>query len=313
MGKLKTLISLCKSGSGVGKAIMANFTRMSVSHLVSDRTYLKLQYRACVGKKLNLNRPTGFNEKLQWLKLYDRNTDYIRMVDKCDVKEYVANAIGDEYIIPTLAVWERAEDITIDELPEQFVLKCTHDSGSVVICKNKADFDLEKAKAQLAIALQKNMFWHGREWPYKNVKPRIIAEQYMSDDSGELSDYKFMCFNGTVKCSFVCTERFSGKGLHVTFLDKDWKVMPFERSFPSVKEGLPKPLNYEKMVELAEKLSAGIPFVRVDFYEVDNQIYFGELTFFPGNGTETFQPKEWDDILGSWIELPTKETRKRKS
>lgn len=269
-----------------------------------DKTYVKWNYWANLKKRLNLKNPKTFNEKLQWLKLYDRKPIYTTMVDKYEVKKYVANLIGEEYIIPTLGVWDSPEEIDFDSLPDRFVLKVTHDSGGLVICKDKGKLDIEAAKAKLTRSLKRDYYLQSREWPYKNVKRCIIAEAYMSDNKGNLDDYKLMCFDGQVKCSFVCSERFSGKGLHVTFFDREWKVMPFERSYPSVKEGFPKPVQYEKMVELAQKLSKNIPFVRVDFYEVDGKIYFGELTFYPGSGFEAFQPESWDETLGSWIQLP---------
>ncbi len=274
---------------------------------LSDVSYLRKRYRAHFGKKLNLADPQTFNEKLQWLKLYDRRPIYTTMVDKYAAKEYVAEQIGEEYIIPTLGVWDRFDDIDFDALPDQFVLKCTHDSGGLVICRDKNKFDKAAAKAKIEKFLKRDFFWMHREWPYKNVKPRIIAEQYIEDaKSEELLDYKLMCFNGEVKCSFVCSDRFNGNGLHVTFFDKDWRVAPFERKYPKRSEGFPKPLNYDKMVELAERLSAGIPFVRVDFYEVMGKIYFGELTFYPGSGYEKFSPEEWDYTFGNWIQLPEK-------
>ena len=304
MSALKTFFNMMKNNrEAIPHAAMTRLTKSGVANVLPDKTFLKMRYRAAFGKKLNLKNPQTFNEKLQWLKIYNRDPRYCAMVDKYDVREYISEQIGSQYLIPCLGVWDRTDDIDYDALPDKFVLKCTHDSGSVIIC-DKSDLDKQKIKHYLNKKLKKNMFWWGREWPYKHLKSRVIAEQFMKDQSGELRDYKFMCFNGEVKCTFTCTDRFSGKGLHVTFFDRDWNVMPFERSYPSVKEGVPKPENYGKMVELAERLSAGIPFVRVDFYEVNGQIYFGELTFFPGNGMEAFQPEEWDYKLGEWIELP---------
>ena len=270
-----------------------------------DEKYLKKMCDVRLGYKLNLENPRTFNEKLQWLKLHNRKSEYITMVDKYDVKKYVAEIIGEKYIIPTLGVWQHFDEINFDELPNQFVLKCTHDSGGLVICKDKKDLDLIKAEKKITKSLHNNYYFYGREWPYKNVKPRIIAEPYMEDNKvHELIDYKFMCFNGEVKCSFTCSERFSQEGLKVTFFDNDWKVMPFERHYPSSKNPPQKPLNFNKMLEFATKLSRGIPFVRVDFYEINGLLYFGELTFFPGNGFEEFTPLEWDYKMGSWLKLP---------
>lgn len=270
-----------------------------------DKKYLEKAFECIMGKGLDLDNPRTFNEKLQWLKLYDRKPEYTIMVDKYAVKKYVADIIGEEYIIPTLGVWNNFEEIDFNKLPNQFVLKCTHDSGGLVICKDKNVLDLIKAKKKITKSLHNNFFFYGREWPYKNVKPRIIAEPYMEDNKvHELIDYKLMCFDGEVKCSFTCSERFSQEGLKVTFFDNDWKVMPFERHYPSSKNPPKKPLNFNKMLDFAKKLSIGIPFVRVDFYEINGLLYFGELTFFPGNGFEEFTPLEWDYKMGSWLKLP---------
>lgn len=307
MSSIKTLFAMLRNNpSKVSDTLVNKLNRSGKLKWMSDETFLKLKYRTAIGHKLDLNNPTTFNGKLQWLKLHDRRQEYITIVDKYRVREVIAQKIGEEYLIPLLGQWERAEDIDFDSLPDQFVLKCNHDSGCVIVCKDKAAFDRETAKARLNAQLKKNLFWWGREWPYKDVKPCIIAEKYMCDANGELNDYKLMCFDGEVKCSFVCSDRFTGKGLHVTFFDPDWNVMPFERSHPAVKEGLPKPSQYEKMVQLAQTLSKDIPFVRVDFYEVDGNIYFGELTLYPGCGFEAFQPECWDETLGSWIRLPQK-------
>lgn len=274
---------------------------------LKDSTFLKFQYYSRFGKRLNLKNPKTFNEKLQWLKLNDRNREYTKMVDKIEAKKWVAERIGEEYIIPTLGVWHRAEDIDFDSLPDQFVLKTNHDSGGVVICKDKSTFDKEAAKRKLNESLQRDFYKYGREWPYKNVEPRILAEKYLApenrDSDGNIPDYKLMCFNGIVKCSFVVTERGTEDGLKVTFFDNEWKKMPFERHYPASNKKLDRPAHYPKMVELAEKLSKGIKFVRVDFYEADDRIFFGEMTFYPGCGYEEFTPEEWDRKLGDWIKL----------
>ena len=270
----------------------------------SDEKYLKHKFKLEMGYDLNLNNPQTFSEKLQWLKLHDHNPLYTIMVDKEKAKEYVANIIGSKYIIPTLGVWDKFEDIDFDKLPTQFVLKTTHDSGGVFICKNKEDFDIHAARLKLEKSLKRNFYYQGREWPYKNVKPRIIAERYMEDtSSSELKDYKLFCFNGKHKCTYVCTDRFTKDGLKITFYDPHWEIMPFERHYPRSKTRIEKPSNYYEMVELAEKLSKNIPFVRVDFYSIVGQTYFGELTFFPGSGMRKFNPSKWDYTLGSWIKL----------
>ena len=274
--------------------------------LIPDRIYIQMQYFHHFHRFANFKNPQTFNEKLQWLKLHDHNPLYTTLVDKYAVKKWVADKIGEQYVIPTIAVWEKAEDIDFDKLPNQFVLKVNHDSGGLVICKDKAQLDRQAAIAKLSRALENNGYWYGREWPYKNVKPCIIAEKYMEDENHQLNDYKFMVFNGKVKCSFTCTERFSKDGLKVTFYDANWDIMPFERHYPRSKTPITKPLNYDEMVELAEKLSKDIPFVRVDFYSIKGKIYFGEMTFYPGSGLEEFTPQEWDKKLGDWLELSHK-------
>lgn len=283
---------------------------MKIKNMIPDKIYLKLMYRHRMKKKLNLKKPQTFNEKLQWLKLYNRNPKYTKMVDKYEAKKYVADIIGEEYIIPTLGVWNNVEDIEFENLPNQFVLKCTHDSGGVIICKDKKKFNIENAKKKLKDSLKQNFYYKGREWPYKNVKPRIIAEKFMCDDNtDELNDYKFMCFNGKVKCSFTCTERRSSSGLKVTFFDNEWHKMPFERHYPSSDKEIKKPINYDLMLKISEKLSKNMDFVRVDLYEINGKVYFGELTFFPGCGMEEFIPDKWDKILGNWLELTQKNNR----
>lgn len=273
--------------------------------VLPDKLYLSLKYRMKFGKNINWENPQTFNEKLQWLKVYDRNPLYTTMVDKYAAKQYVANIIGEEHIIPTLGVWDRAEDIDFDSLPDQFVLKATHDSGRVLICRDKSTFDREKAIAEMNISLKRDFYAVTREWPYKNVPRRIIAEKYMEDsDSDDLEDYKLMCFNGEVCCSFVCSDRNSKDGLHVTFFDKEWNRLPFTRLYPASDIDIEKPKAYHKMLALAQKLSKDIPFVRTDFYEINNKLYFGELTFYPGGGFEKFTPDEWDERLGKLIVLP---------
>ena len=273
-----------------------------------DKLLLSILYRLKIGKRIDWKNPKTFNEKLQWLKLYNRRPEYTTYVDKYKVREYIAKTIGEEYLIPLLGVWDNSDQIDFDILPNQFVLKCNHNSGGICICKNKSNFDIKKAKFQLRKWLKSDYWLYQREWPYKNVPRKIIAEKFMDDvsEDSSLRDYKFMCFDGKVKCSFVCSDRNTKAGLHVTFFDLEWKVLPFERHYPSRKEGLPKPKCYDKMVMLAEKLSKGIPFVRVDFYEINGRVYFGELTFYPGSGFEEFTPRSADEWLGSLIKLPNR-------
>lgn len=270
--------------------------------IIPDSFYLQLVYYIKMGKRLNITNPKSFNEKIQWLKLYDRRLEYTKMVDKYEVRKYISEIIGEQYLIPLLGVYNNFEEIDFSKLPNKFVLKCTHDSGGLVICKDKNKFDIEKAKMKINNCLKRNYYFQWREWPYKNIKPRIICEKYMVDESGiELKDYKFMCFNGQVKCLFVCLNRNSSNGLNVDFYDMDWNPMPFERHYSSSGTTIPKPKNFDMMVEFAKKLSKNIPFVRVDFYETNGQLYFGELTFYPGSGYEEFKPESYDYLLGSWI------------
>lgn len=259
-------------------------------------------------KRLNLKFPKSFNEKIQWLKLYDRKPEYTQMVDKYEAKNYVADRIGQEYIIPTLGVWDHFDEIDFDTLPQQFVLKCTHDSGGIVIVHDKNTFDKKAAKKKIETCLKRNFYYAGREWPYKNVKPRIIAEQYMEDaETKELRDYKFFCFNGIPKVLFVASGRQSeSEEISVDFFDMDYNHLPIKKGHPNAKTAPNQPQTFEKMKLLAEKLSAGIPHLRVDFYEANGKCYFGELTFSSGSGMGPFDPEEWDYKFGEWITLPEK-------
>ena len=278
--------------------------KIKILHILPDKIYLKLRFRIKMNRKLDLKNPESFSEKLQWLKLYDRNSDYIKMVDKYEAKKYVADILGEEYIIPTLGIYDKFDDIDFDELPKQFVIKCTHDSGGIVVCRDKDELDIKKAKKKIKKSLKINYFYQGREWPYKKLKPRIIIEPYMEDNKAkELIDYKMMCFNGNVQMLFTCTERFSSDGLKVTFFDLNWNKLPFERKYKASKEKIEKPINFTKMVEFSKKISKSIPFVRIDWYEINGKLYFGEITFYPGSGLEKFYPEKWDYILGDYITL----------
>ena len=282
--------------------------KMGISRLIPDKAYLRLKYKASMGKRLNLRDPKTYNEKLQWLKLRDRNSEYTKLVDKYEVKPIVAAKIGEEYIIPTLGVWDRIEDIDFDALPDRFVLKCTHDSGGLLICRDKSQFDIEAAKRKLNRSLKRNFYFVGREWPYKNVKPRILAERYIEDAATkELRDYKFYCFDGVARALLIVTDRQTeSEETKFDFYSMDLKHLDFKRGHANAKKELKKPETFAQMRALAEELSKDFSHVRVDFYEVDGKIYFGELTFFPGNGMVPFEPEEWDTIFGNWIRLPEK-------
>lgn len=274
---------------------------------MDDEKYLKIAYKIRMGKELNLQQPKTYSEKLQWLKLYDRKQIYTDLVDKYQVKKIVANIIGENYIIPTLGVWDRAEDIDFDVLPDQFVLKCTHDSGGLVICKDKKKLDKAAAVKKLNACLKHNFYYAQREWPYKNVKPRIIAEKYMEDnETHELRDYKFFAFDGKVKALFIASDRGSKEETKFDFFDENFNHLPFTNGHPNADIMPKKPQEFELMKELASKLSEKIPQVRIDFYEVNGQVYFGEITFFHWSGMTPFEPEEWDYKFGEWIKLPEK-------
>lgn len=277
-----------------------------LNKMFSDELYLRCRYRAAFNKKLNLDSPKTFNEKLQWLKIYDHNPAYTNMVDKYEVRNYIAQTIGNRYLIPLLGKWNDINDINFDKLPNKFVLKCTHDSGGVVICTNKKELNIKKTKKFLEKKLNTNFFYRGREWPYKNVTPRVIAEQYMVDESGyELKDYKWFCFNGEPKIMFVATDRENNDvETKFDFFDMEFKHLPFLNGHPNSEKKIEKPSTFEEMKKLAADLSKNIPQVRIDFYDINGKVYFGEITFFHWSGMVPFEPEEWDYKLGNYIELP---------
>ena len=288
----------------MSSSIVLKLANRGLLNWMSDELFLKTKYRAVFGKKLNLESPETYNEKLQWLKLHDRKPEYIKLVDKYEVKKIIADKIGEEFIIPTLAVWDKPDDIDIGVLPNQFVLKCTHDSGGLSICLDKALFDLNSAKKKLADAFKHNYFWNGREWPYYHVKPRIIAEQYMKDKlTDELRDYKFFCFDGVVKALFIASDRQKDVDTKFDFYSDKGEHLDIRQGHPNADMIPPLPVNFEKMKELASVLSKGFAQVRVDFYEVNGNIYFGELTLFHFDGMTPFIPDEWDHAFGSYIDL----------
>ncbi len=274
-----------------------------------DKIYLKWMFRLKMGKRLNLRNPQTFSEKLQWLKLYNRKPEYTQMVDKYAVKDYVAKRIGDEFIIPTLGVWDNAEDIDWDSLPDKFVLKTTHGGGSsgVVICRDKSAFDRENAIKRLRYSLENDDIYRTlKEWPYKNVVKRVIAEKYIEPrpDTNDLPDYKFFCFNGEPKYCQVISGR--GTNMCIDFFDHEWNHQPFHepRKYPFADVEPKKPKCYENMWVLARKLAQDKAFSRIDFYEIGDDIYFGEITFYPTSGFGGFKPTDYDSILGQMLVLP---------
>lgn len=279
-----------------------------------DSVYLCLFYRFLMGKRLNLRNPKTFNEKLQWLKLYYRRPEYTTMVDKYAVKDYVASVIGSEHVIPTLGVWDKTKAIEWDKLPNQFVLKTTHGGGSegVIICKDKNKLDKKKVVEKLNVSLQQDVYQTAREWPYKNVQRRIIAEEYVDPVPGlnDLPDYKFFCFDGEVKALFVGTERQKeGEDVKFDFFDADFNHLPFKQGHENAAIMPSKPKNFELMKQLATKLSKGIPHVRVDLYDTGSQVLFGELTFYHFGGVVPFRPEKWDMWFGEMLKLPQTKIR----
>lgn len=275
---------------------------------LDDKKYLERMFRVQLGKNLNFENPVTFNEKIQWLKINNRESEYTIMVDKYKVREYISETIGEQYLIPLLGVWDSPDEINFDILPDEFVLKCNHNSGmGMCICKNKSTLNIEKVKQDLSNGLNENYYLLYREWPYKNVEKKIIAEKYMSDQGKELQDYKIHCFNGIPKIILVCRDRFSDTGLTEDFFDIEWNHLNISRE--NCKHSVDKikaPKNLKLMLRLARILSENIPFVRIDFYEINGKVYFGEITFFPASGLKKFIPEKWDIDLGNEIQLNKK-------
>lgn len=276
-----------------------------LQHTMPTKAYLKLKYRVVFKKPLDLKNPQTYSEKLQWLKLYGYRPEHTTMVDKVLVKDYVRNIIGDEYIIPTLAVWDSPDGIDFDSLPDRFVLKCNHDSGRVVVCRDKAGLDRDKALKEMRASFRHNYYLMGRETPYKFVRRKVFAEQYMQDEkTSDIRDYKFFCFGGVPKAMFIASERATD--VKFDFFDMDFNHLPLRQGYDNSPYPIGKPENFELMKELAAKLSKGLPHVRVDLYEINGKVYFGELTFFHFSGFMPFEPADWDRTWGEWLELPSK-------
>ena len=281
-----------------------------------DEEYLKRQFKARMGYELDLENPKTFNEKLQWLKLYDRNPKYTMMVDKYKVREYIKEQIGEDYLIPLIGVWDDPEDIDFDSLPNQFVLKCNHNSGTgMCICKDKTKLDIKKVKKELKKGLSENYFLGSREWPYKDVPRKIICEKYMEDNtSGDLKDYKIFCFDSIPKVLFIASDRQKkNTETKFDFFDMNFNHLEIENGHPNANVMPNCPKNFEEMKKLAKILSEDIPQLRVDFYEINGKTFFGELTFSHWSGMVPFSPDKWDCIFGNWIKLPNKNAQIRSS
>ncbi len=274
-----------------------------------DERYLKLHYWIRMGRPLSLASPEAFSEKLQWLKLNDRRPIYTTLVDKYEVKRWVAERIGEDHIVPNLGVWDSFDEIDFSTLPEQFVLKCTHDSGGLVICDDRATFDLAAARAKINRSLERNYYYGWREWPYRDVRPRIIAECYLpgSDQATRgkvLFDFKFYCFHGEPQFLYVSCGLDSSKTAKMEFVTLDWKPTGFTRPDYRGLGGLPSPPScLRSMIAISRELAAGIPFVRVDLYEHCGAVLFSEMTLTPAGGTMQVRPRSADLEIGKLIDL----------
>jgi len=288
---------------GIARKAYDFANRYRLLNLLSDKVHITLKYRLKMGHRLDWKTPKSFTEKLNWLKLYDHDPRYIPLVDKWDVMDFVRERIGDGYCVQKFGIWDSFEAIDFDRLPNQFVLKCTNDSGGIVICKDKALLDREAARAVLNRSLKRNYYWHNREWPYKGLKPRILAEEFLEDASGNgLIDYKFFCFDGKPKLMFIATGRAEGKTCF-DFFDMEFNWIPVKQHYPNAKQRPEKPECFDEMIMLAQKLAKDLKHVRVDFFQVDGKVYFGELTFTHFGGYERFEPEAYDGEFGEFLNL----------
>lgn len=269
---------------------------------MDDERYLKLMFRARLGRKLNLDNPQTYNEKLQWLKLNDRNPEYAQLVDKYEVKKRVAELIGEEYIIRTYGVWDRADDIDFEALPDAFVLKTTHDSGSIIVCRNKSELDFGKARKSLEKSLHHNYYSWSREWPYKNVRPRIIAEELIGENDTLPVDYKFFCFNGEIDSVMLCLERDFGRPKFL-FFNTEWERLMYQNMEPVLPENIAPPRKYDQMISLVKEIAKVSACPRIDLYNIDGRIYFGEITIFNQAGFDTDISYETDLLWGKKADI----------
>ncbi len=307
MSKLKTMIKLLSNPNEFAIALFNNIVRTGIFNKLNNETFLRLRYYVVFHKRLNLKNPRAFTEKIQWLKLYFLKTEFTNMVDKCSAKEIVKEKVGEDYVIPTIGFWERFEDIDFAHLPNKFVLKTTHGGGGsgIIICRDKKYFDKNKAKRILEKSMKTDIYKVLREWPYKNVRKGIIAEALVEQSDGQgLLDYKFFCFNGKVKFFKVDFGRFTSH--RANYYTREKKLLPWiESNFPpdpQINHHFPE--NFDEMIAIAEKLSDNLPFLRVDLYNVNGKILFGEMTFYPASGMEEFKPNGVDVEIGDMLTLP---------
>lgn len=303
---MKSKLKKLMNKDEVIRYIWRKISKVGMLNFLSDKTFVKLEYRIKMGDKLNLDSPQTYNEKLQWLKLYDHNPLYVELVDKYEVRKQVENIIGKDYLIPIYGVYKNYNEINFEDLPNQFVLKPTHTSGDVFICKDKKLLNYNKLENEVNSWMKKNYFDYHREWPYKNIEPRIICEKYMSEkDNDRIKDYKFFCFNGRSELMFVASDR--GVNTKFDFYDMKFNHLDLSQHYPKSETPMTKPGKFEEMIMLSEKLAKDLPHVRIDLYSINEKIYFGEFTFYHFSGFESFEPDSFDLKLGSLLNMPEKQ------
>ncbi len=307
--KIESYVWLCEGGdewlSEIGEYLENTNDielKKKFNNFLDDKEYLKLRFERRMGYIPDFDNPKTFNEKLNGLRMHDHNPKYTVMADKYEVKDFIANTIGKNYVIPLLGVWDSFDDINFDLLPERFVLKCTHDSGSVVICKEKEIFDFQKARMRLEKRLKMNYFWPDREWVYRGIKKQIIAEEYVSDGNENLIPYKIFSFMGKPEIIQVIQGDKTDKE-SIDYFDTEWNLLDIRQNFPNSITHVVKPKELRHMLELSAKLSEGIPFVRTDFYVIQGKVIFSEFTFYSDSGAEKFHPEHWDRDLGDLIDI----------
>ena len=299
MSKLKTVISLARKP----QKLILPAGQNGLLNFIPDKIYLKAVFKAETGYSLDLNNPKTYNEKLQWLKLFDRKPEYVMFADKYKVRDYIARTIGEKYLIPMIGVYKTAEEIPWNELPNRFVLKCNHASGTNIICRNKADLDIQSSKIKLDTWLKKNSYWGEREWCYKDIEPCIICEEFMGTEDGmPPNDYKVMCFNGIPKLIQVHHDRYGDHTLD--FMDTNWEKTDIVQGPRNSDNNPPKPNQLNELLEIAHVLSKDMFYARIDFYIINEKVKFGEITMYPTAGFCKFNKYETDVLLGSWIKLP---------
>lgn len=303
MRKIKTAINLLRHNKG---GFVAQIIRR-LGFMFSDETYIKLLYKYQMGHRIDFETPKYYTEKIQWLKLYDRREEYSKIVDKYEVKKIVAELVGKDVIIPTLGVWDRIDDIDWKSLPDKFVIKTTFGGGSdgVFICHNKKELDVNRINKSLTKSMKTNPYKRLREWPYKNVPKRIIAEELLEEKTGDLRDYKFYCFNGEPKVLLIASNRYTSHNFD--YFDMDFNKLPIKSAMgPNNPKVTDKPICFERMKDIAKRLSANYPHIRIDLYECNNRVYFGEMTLYDSSGFDNLSSDEWNLKFGSWITLPEK-------